>query len=857
MNKPWGLFRSLFALAPVLVLVPLVSYRLHYSLPSPATSPTDPVTGFPQISESKILGYAKYLSEDIGYRTVGTKEHALAEAWLLKEAQLIAQRCPKDLECEVWRQSGSGSHRFDMMGKRLYKTYRDLSNIIVRVSNGTDAGKAHAILVNAHLDSTLPSPGAADDALSCGVMLEAFRVLTQTPGWSPHHSIIFLFNNAEESLQDGSHLYSTQDPSASSVRAVINLEAAGTTGPEMLFQATSEQMINAYSRVPRPFGTIMANEVFSSGILLSDTDFRQFEEYLNVTGLDMAIVSNSYLYHMRKDLVENVEPGVAQHMADNTLALLRYLTSPESPLPSLDTGYTKPQTVFFSFFGLFFRYSFQTARITYFVFFIASLGFVKLTYIDPAPALKKGRTMWQEQLRGMAAVIAAPIGALFGANTVAYIMTKILNKGMSWFSVELSCLVLYLPPALAGALASQLLFGRIREVTIFTSLLLLQSYLAFTLQMIGYGSAAMFYLCALPLGVSLLLNQISALDPEEIHLWTYAISQLVPLMNGTQLCAGLFDVFVPLTGRIGSDAPSEYIIASMTALVGAYSYPNVVAFAHRFNRRTLVRSVLLLSVFSSVAILVFKEREVFDEMHQKRLFIIHMENITTSENHLLIGSADAAPGYESIANVVTEGFAGEGVTAVIPVIDENNRDWDVLYPFSQFLAPYKISLPIVPQYEAAQASAAPASIKITAVNDVFDKVAGTRKLTLKIDHPEVIWTALAFDAHVLEWTLDKNPPNEHARHHVKEASFYGVDTWSFDLVYKIPPSTPESPSSHLLKIHFSGIKEKAMWPGKKSEKDKGGRAMALFEDLDDYVDKKFGGTVDVLLMGCLGGVVTV
>lgn len=79
---------------------------------------------------------------------------------------------------------------FDMMGKRLYKTYRDLSNIVVRVSNGTDAGKAHAILINAHLDSTLPSPGAADDALSCGILLEAFRVLTQTPGWSPHHAMI-------------------------------------------------------------------------------------------------------------------------------------------------------------------------------------------------------------------------------------------------------------------------------------------------------------------------------------------------------------------------------------------------------------------------------------------------------------------------------------------------------------------------------------------------------------------------------------------------------------------------------------------------------------------------------------------
>lgn len=251
-------------------------------------------------------------------------------------------------------------------------------------------------------------------------------------------------------------------------------------------------------------------------------------------------------------------------MADNTLALLQYLSSPESPLPSLDTGYTRPETVFFSIFGFFFRYSFQTARITYFVFFITSLGFIKLTYVDPAPALKKGRAMWQEQLRGIAAVAAAPIGALVGANTVAYIMTKVFNKGMSWFSVELSCLVLYLPPALAGALASQLLFGRIREVTIFTSLLLVQSCLAFTLQMVGYGSAVMFYLSALSLGISLLLNQIFILDPEEIHLWTYAIAQFVPLMNGTQLSAAVLDVFVPLTGNpFGS--PWKNLVRSLTS----------------------------------------------------------------------------------------------------------------------------------------------------------------------------------------------------------------------------------------------------------------------------------------------------
>ena len=78
-----------------------------------------------------------------------------------------------------------------MMGKRLYKTYNNLSNIIVRISDGTDEGKEHALLVNAHLDSTLPSPGAADDAISVGVMLDCMRVLLATPDWSPKHAVIF------------------------------------------------------------------------------------------------------------------------------------------------------------------------------------------------------------------------------------------------------------------------------------------------------------------------------------------------------------------------------------------------------------------------------------------------------------------------------------------------------------------------------------------------------------------------------------------------------------------------------------------------------------------------------------------
>lgn len=48
--------------------------------------------------------------------------------------------------------------RFDMMGKIVWKTYRNLTNIILRVSDGTAAGKENAVLVNSHIDRYPFSP---------------------------------------------------------------------------------------------------------------------------------------------------------------------------------------------------------------------------------------------------------------------------------------------------------------------------------------------------------------------------------------------------------------------------------------------------------------------------------------------------------------------------------------------------------------------------------------------------------------------------------------------------------------------------------------------------------------------------
>ncbi|TFY54790.1 hypothetical protein EVG20_g9564, partial [Dentipellis fragilis] len=835
----WGPILSLLVLSPLFIGAPLFAIQRHYALPDPIRELVNPVTNLPQLSETQILSYAQHLSEDIGFRTVGTYEHALADEWITNKLRNIKHECEeivnkeaaktgskRKLECEFWRQQGSGSHRFDMMGKRLYKTYVDLTNIVVRVSDGTSEGKEHAVLVNAHLDSTLPSPGAADDALAVGIMLECIRVLTHTPGWEPKHAIIFLFNHAEESLQDASQLYSTQHPTRSSVRAFINLEAAGTVGPELLFQANSEQMIQAYSKVPRPFGTVVANEIFSSGVLLSDTDFRQFELYLNVTGLDLAVVGNSYLYHTRK------------HFAENVMAILEYLTSDESSLPELDYGYSKPSTVFFSHLGRFFLYSYTTAQVLYALLVYSAVVFVTLTWPAAPPALKKGSSsnkvvlFFTEQPRGIVAVVAGFLGAITGTNLLAAVMHYGLGKNMSWFSSEAASLALYGPAALAGAFASQLLLPRLPERNVFTATLLTQSVLALVIQLVGFGSAALFYLSALPLFLALVLDYSFNSTPGTIALWTYAFGQLSPLLTGTQMLCTTLDVFVPLTGRIGREAPAEHIIASIVAISGAYTLPLALPFAHRYGPRVLSRTVVLLLACTVASAAYFATREPFDPMHQKRLFVLESEDvrcaalhvpdsayrltapvsasqITTSERFLHIGAADGAPGLDALVAEITAEFGAPGTSAVQEIMDDNNSDWDILYPFSSFMSPYKVAVPTPPDYVSPFAAGGPQEFTVSAVNDMVDLKAGTRSLTLKVTHPGVIWTVIAFDAHVLKWTLDDSPPDEHTRHFIKEGSYYGVETWTVDLVVKIPPG--DATRSAPLRVNFMGARENAMW----------------------------------------------
>ena len=99
---------------------------------------------------------------------------------------------------------------------------------------------------------------------------------------------------------------------------------------------------------------------------------------------------------------------------------------------------------------------------------------------------------------------------------------------------------------LLGALASQLIVGRVPEQTTFSSIMVLQSFLGAVIQLLGVGASGTLFLSSSPLIPALVLNAVLTNPGDDISLWSYAIGQITPLVTGSTLLYSVLDVFVPL-----------------------------------------------------------------------------------------------------------------------------------------------------------------------------------------------------------------------------------------------------------------------------------------------------------------------
>lgn len=308
-------------------------------------------------------------------RVTGTHENeVLGFEYLLNEVKKIQKDSHSSQMVEIDHQVVSGSYQINFWSYDLANVYQNVQNLVVRL-HGSSKNSA-SLMFNCHFDSVPGSPGASDDAANCAIMMEVLRVLSKAPQ-RLKYSVIFLFNGAEETPLQASHGFITQHKWAKDVKTFINLESCGSGGKEMLFQAGPNRnqwlikvccspslikfyfifhlnLFKMYSHVPHPSAQVAAEEIFQSGIIPSDTDFRIFRDFGHVPGLDFAHNRNGYRYHTKYDNIDFLSPEFLQRTGDNALVLARVIANSDD-LPhakELATG----NTVYFDILGLGFVY---------------------------------------------------------------------------------------------------------------------------------------------------------------------------------------------------------------------------------------------------------------------------------------------------------------------------------------------------------------------------------------------------------------------------------------------------------------------------------------------------------------------
>jgi len=318
-----------------------------------------------------------------------------------------------------------------------------VNNVVVRI-RGAESGPG--VLLAAHYDSVAAGPGAFDDGAGVAVVLEIARALKSLP--PPRHSIVLLLDEGEEAGLLGARAFVDQNPLASGIRAAVNVDNRGTSGPSLMFEtgAANEWAVQLLARSGRRPAT---SSIFYAAYrqLPNDTDFTVFKA-AGYEGLNFAVIGSPVHYHTPLDNLENASAASLQHLGDDALSSVVAMAN--SNLYNIPSG----EAVYFD---LFERWVVRwPARSTLPLAALAAF----LLLFQVAWMIGNRRVTLQECLWGVLEwIVIAAVAAL-----LALILAQILRRAgalpVNWVAHPMAMLAAFWWLAISVVLTHGMLFAR-------------------------------------------------------------------------------------------------------------------------------------------------------------------------------------------------------------------------------------------------------------------------------------------------------------------------------------------------------------------------------------------------------------
>ncbi|CAH0474874.1 unnamed protein product [Peronospora belbahrii] len=576
-------------------------------------------------------GRARVILEEImsfGYRPVGTKANEeLTPRYLLQQIEAIKSIQSDNVNVQVDVQRPSGAFGLDFIAQ-FQNIYANVTNILVKVSpsDATLDALNNSLMLSSHYDAAIGGAAASDDGVNIAIMMELLRMVVLNP--PKHATLIFNFNGAEETIMQAAHGFITQHSWTNTIRAFINLEAAGAGGRELLFQTGSDELALAYAQGAKyPHASIIAQELFQSGIIPADTDYRVYCDFGYVAGMDFAYIANGYVYHTMLDDISRIQPGSVQRLGDNIAGVIHQLGNEPGRLKKVGDNPQSSNTFFSDVMGL----TMVTASKTITLTICGGVLLLAMIY------LLLSQVSFNERFTAFVLTMRC-FGAAIASSLIVAVLLS-LYAPLPWYSQPYLAGALFITPALAGMLhqlvrllekkAYKMTPGalwRLEESLFEANTCLWMGGLTICLQrgLISSYIVAMWIFFPLVGQVLCQLLQRSRFFSSGIYICISLGAMIIPVIHTMSCFAIALIFFIPLLGRSGPVIPPDVVLSLLMCviLLIMVSYSGRVFCFLSVKQLKLIRNICIITTVIVTAYASI--RNPYSDICPKRVALQHV-----------------------------------------------------------------------------------------------------------------------------------------------------------------------------------------------------------------------------------------